>query len=129
MAALGYLRGLDVVDLDRLGMIGFSRGGLLTFMAAKVSKDLRALVIMASSLGRGPLEAELADASTVTAPVLILVAENDTGSRRTIGQDLVRASRRIDRGLRGALPGSSSIHPMAKMAIRCSLTSDPIGQM
>ena len=102
MAALGYLRGLDVVDLDRLGMIGFSRGGLLTFMAAKVSKDLRALVIMASALGRGHLEAELADASTVTAPVLILVAENDTGSRRTIGQDLVRASRRIDRGLRAA---------------------------
>ncbi len=48
------------------------------------------------------LDAELADAGAVTAPVLILVAENDTGSRRTMGQDLVRTSRRIDRALQAA---------------------------
>ena len=102
MAALGYVRGLDAVDPGRLGMIGFSRGGLLTFMAETSGKDLRAVVIMASALGRGHLEAEVADAGAVTAPVLILVAENDAGSRRTMGQDLVRASRRIDRELQAA---------------------------
>ncbi len=102
MAGLSYVRGLDAVDPQHLGMIGFSRGGLLTFMAATRGKDLRAVVIMASALGRGHLDAELANADAVSAPILILVAENDTGSRRTMGQDLVRASRRIDRKLKAA---------------------------
>ena len=102
MAALGFVRGLDAVDPGRIGMIGFSRGGLLTLMVARSSTSLRAVVIMASALGRGHLDAELAEAEAVTAPVLILVAENDTGSRRTMGQNLVRASRRIDRALRAA---------------------------
>ncbi len=102
MAGLEYVRGLDVADPGRIAMIGFSRGGLLTFMAATSGKDLRGVAIMASASGRGHLEAELTDAGAVTAPVLILVAENDTGSRRTMGQDLVRASRRIDRALRAA---------------------------
>ncbi len=106
MAALSYVRGLDPVDPGRLGMIGFSRGGLLTFMAARSGKDLRAVVIMASALGRGHLEAELTNADAVSAPILILVAENDTGSRRTMGQDLVRASRRIDRKLK-----AGGVHP------------------
>ena len=102
MAGLDHLRGLDAVDPRRLAMIGFSRGGLLTLMAARRGASLRAVVIMASAEGRGHLDAELADAGAVTAPVLILVAENDTGSRRTMGQDLARASRRIDRALRAA---------------------------
>ena len=102
MAALSYVRGLDTVDPGSLGMIGFSRGGLLTFMAARSGKDLRAVVIMASALGRGHLEAELTNADAVSAPILILVAENDTGSRRTRGQNLLQASRRIDRKLKAA---------------------------
>ncbi len=99
MAGLEYVRGLDVADPGRIAMIGFSRGGLLTLMAATRGAGLRAVVIMASAPGRGHLEAELANAGAVTAPVLILIAENDTGSRRTMGQNLVRASRRIDRAL------------------------------
>ncbi len=102
MAGLAFLRALDVVDPERVAMIGFSRGGLLTVMAARRGANLRAVVIMASALGRGHLQAELGNAGSVTTPILILVAENDTGSRRTMGQDLVRASRRIDRALRAA---------------------------
>jgi dienelactone hydrolase len=102
MAGLNYVRGLDMIDPDRLAMIGFSRGGLLTLGAASQGVNLQAVVIMASALGRGHLEAELANAGAVIAPVLILVAENDTGSRRTMGQNLVRASRRIDRALKAA---------------------------
>jgi dienelactone hydrolase len=101
-AALSHVRGLDMVDPNRLAMIGFSRGGLLTLGAASRGANLRAVVIMASALGRGHLEAELARAGDMTAPVLILVAENDIGSRRTMGQNLVEASRRIDRELKAA---------------------------
>lgn len=112
MAAFRYVRTLDMVDPARPGMIGFSRGGLLTFMAEGRGADPRAVVIMASALGRGHLRAQLGNAGSVTTPILILVAENDTGSRRTKGQNLVRASRRIDRELRAAgRPTSLIVYP------------------
>ena len=78
IAAIQYVKRLDYVDQERIGLIGFSRGGLLTYMAATQREDLDVVVIMAPADGGGALERFLRQADQVTAPALILVAENDT---------------------------------------------------
>ena len=50
MAALDYLRGLPSVDRGRMGIMGFSRGGMLTYQAATRKKDFKAVVIMATAM-------------------------------------------------------------------------------
>ncbi|MCZ6773973.1 MAG: dienelactone hydrolase family protein [Proteobacteria bacterium] len=99
LLALDYLAGLNNVDKSRLGMIGFSRGGLLSLMAATRRADLSAVVIMAPASGRGALDRATADFGSIQAPLLILVAENDTGSRRTQGQSVLAISIRLQTAL------------------------------
>lgn len=74
----------DAVDTTRIGILGFSRGGLLTLQAIKTRPDVfDATVLMAPAPGgTGPggltnLESELKDVSMIASPVLILVSEND----------------------------------------------------
>ena len=79
-AGLNYLLGLDFVDRERIAMIGFSRGGALTFMAAGVGAPIKAAIIMASAMPPPKSGFTLEDATKIRVPVLLLVAENDTGS-------------------------------------------------
>ena len=78
------LTGLDTLlahpDLDpgRVGIIGFSRGGLLTLqMAVKRAGDVHAAALMAPAHGVDTMEETLEDVTPVDDPVLVLVAEND----------------------------------------------------
>jgi dienelactone hydrolase len=98
-AGLDYLLGLDYVDRDRVAMMGFSRGGALTFMAAARAAPIKAAVIMASA--NPPLESgfTFGDAVNIRVPVLLLVAENDTGSRKTMGQNTLEGMRRMSAAL------------------------------
>lgn len=78
LASLNYVKKLNYVDKNRLGIIGFSRGGLLTFMAAiHRPTDFKALVLMAPAPAKNTLESYLTRAQEIGAPALILVAEND----------------------------------------------------
>ena len=78
------LVGLDTLlahpglDTDRVGIIGFSRGGLLTLqMAVERHGDVHAVVLMAPAHGVGSMKATLEDVTPVDDPVLVLVSEND----------------------------------------------------
>ena len=99
LAGVDYVTRLEYVDRNRLGIMGFSRGGLLTFMAATRRSSFSAVVIMAPAPGRGPnnLQQSLSDAANVTAPVLILVSENDTAPN-----DLVQLSHMVKDALEAA---------------------------
>jgi dienelactone hydrolase len=97
-ASIEYARRLDGVDGDkkkRIGLIGFSRGGLLTLMAGTQRRDLKALVVMAPAPGRGAIRRVLSRAREIRAPVLTLVAAND---RRQA--DHVKIAREVDRTLK-----------------------------
>ncbi|MFQ5923176.1 MAG: dienelactone hydrolase family protein, partial [Anaerolineales bacterium] len=88
IAAVEYVMALEYVDQTHLGIMGFSRGGLLTLMAATLRDDFEAVVLMAPAPGgQNDFENTLANVDNVTAPVLILVSENDTEPN-----DLVRLS-------------------------------------
>jgi len=101
-AALEALRGVEGVDASRMAMVGFSRGGLLTLMTGNRDKRLKALVILATAAGgRGQLDVEKANL-TLTAPVLLMVAENDTGSRSALGQNTKAGMLSLNEALKAA---------------------------
>jgi len=73
--AVNYLKTLDYVDADRIGIMGFSQGGFLTFLSAAGLSDYKAVVIMASAVEI--LNGYLDRVDGISAPVLLLIAEND----------------------------------------------------
>ncbi len=97
IAAIDYVKNLEDVDADQLAIIGFSRGGLLAFMASTQRRDLNAIVLMAPAHGQGALRRFLTNANEVTAPTLILVAKNDMKQA-----DHVSISRQINTTLKDA---------------------------
>ena len=78
-AALDSLLSQTDVDVNNIGIIGFSRGGLLTIMTS-VSRynNVKAVVTMAPAAANNTLANTLLNASAIDDSVLILVAENDT---------------------------------------------------
>ncbi len=77
-AGLGVLLGHPDADAGSVGILGFSRGGLLTLQALKERPEVfDAAVLMAPAHGNGQLQAALEDVGMIEAPVLVLVAEND----------------------------------------------------
>ncbi len=91
-AAVNYIKKRADVDPDRIGLIGFSRGGLLAWQQAAQRIDLSAVVIMAVAVNR---RLNIADAPGMNAPFLVLVAQNDTGSRLTKGSNTLDFSRQL----------------------------------
>jgi dienelactone hydrolase len=98
-AGLDYLLGLDYVDRNKVAMLGFSRGGALTFMAAAKGAPIKAAVIMASAVPPPRSGFTFADAVKIRVPVLLLVAKNDTGSRKTMGQNTLEGMQRMSAAL------------------------------
>ena len=64
-------------DPDRVSVLGFSRGGYLSFLALTEHPEVDLAVIMAPAPVNGLLETALEDADQVMARTLVLVAEND----------------------------------------------------
>ena len=96
--AIDYVKSLPYVQSSKIGVIGFSRGGLLTYQAAIQRRDLKAIVIMASAVHPSM---DLSQASSISSPVLVLVSENDTGSRRTHGRNTLKATKQLAHALKG----------------------------
>ncbi len=66
------------VDTNRLAIVGFSRGGLLSLQAAlEWPSEWNAVVLMAPAPGNNSMDLTLQDVSALAAPVLIQVSEND----------------------------------------------------
>lgn len=101
-AGLAYLLGLGYVDRSRIAMAGFSRGGALTFMAAARGAPIKVAVIMASAAPPRDSGFTIDDAPKIRIPILLLVAENDTGSKKTLGQNTVKTIRQMSDALTAA---------------------------
>lgn len=82
MAALTFMKNLPYVDSHRIAVSGHSFGGQLTLLAAARDSTVRAVVAFAPAAnswnGSSELrERLLASVRTLTAPVMLLQAEND----------------------------------------------------
>ena len=100
-AGLEYAKQVEKVDSRRIAMIGFSRGSLLTYMAGTRHSEFKALVMMAAAVNSrsGQL---LENAAAINAPVLALVAKNDTGSKATMGRSVLDGMIEINAALKRA---------------------------
>jgi len=105
--AVDHARTLPGVDPARVGLAGFSMGGLVTFLVSTDRADLRAVALLAPAAGRGLLQQSLPRARLINAPVLALVEASDmpaiTQGVEGIGRALAEAGRdvrvvRYDRG-------------------------------
>jgi len=77
-ASLDSLLNQDNIDLNNIGVIGFSRGGLLALTTAvSYYNFIHAIVTMAPASANNYLYNTLSEVSVVDDSVLILVAEND----------------------------------------------------
>ena len=77
-AALDELASHSKCNTSRLGIIGFSRGALLTLQAGKSkASDLKVIISMAPAQANGQLDNTLSDVSSFDDPILILVVTND----------------------------------------------------
>ena len=77
--ALASLRADSRADTSCVSIMGFSRGGLLTFQAGKTQANkVHSIIIMAAASANGLMETEISDVSPIEDPILVLVANNDT---------------------------------------------------
>jgi len=92
-AAVDYPRTLPFADTKRIGIMGFSLGGIVTMFAISRSNTFAVAINQAGAAGAWNISAELrsaliAAAEKATTPALLMVAENDrtTDSITTLGE-------------------------------------------
>jgi dienelactone hydrolase len=81
-AAVDYLRTLPFADTKRIGIMGYSLGGIVTMFAVSRSTTFAVAINQAGAAGAWNISAEMRSALTAaaekaTTPALLLVAEND----------------------------------------------------
>jgi dienelactone hydrolase len=93
LAAAEYLRGVRYADTNRMGIMGWSFGGVITTLAISRSSAFRVAVNQAGGALTWPIsrplqEALIDAAQKTTTPVLLLVAQNDrtTASITTLAE-------------------------------------------
>ena len=88
--AFEYLTSLEYVDTAHMGLIGFSRGVLLTYnLAALGPGDIQAVVLMTGGIPEQLIDDYASGGDGFSASVLLLVAENDTPSDLNGQQNMV----------------------------------------
>jgi dienelactone hydrolase len=100
-AGIEYLKALSYVDANHLGLIGFSRGGLLSLRAAMNRTDLAVVVVLAPAPPQGTID-ENEIAAEISGPVLIQVAQNDLPSKLNGGENLLEQAQDYEGALRSA---------------------------
>jgi dienelactone hydrolase len=81
-AAVGYLRTLPFADNKRIGIMGYSLGGIVTMFAVNRSTTFAVAINQAGAAGAWNISAELRSAlvaagEKATTPTLLMVAQND----------------------------------------------------
>ncbi len=92
-AAVDYLRTLPFADTKRIGIMGYSLGGIVTMFAISRSTTFAVAINQAGAAGAWNISAEIrsaliAAAEKATTPALLQVAQNDrtTDSITTLGE-------------------------------------------
>jgi len=95
-AAYTYLRARPEIDKERIGMVGFSEGGLVTTWVAQRLDSLKAVVLLSPASMRDARRYNLKTATArnnlekITAPVFLTMGRNDHGSiKKNVNRRLI----------------------------------------
>jgi dienelactone hydrolase len=77
LQAIDYVKTLPEVDNSRIALVGFSMGGLVSFIAAMESMDMQAVALLAPAWGRGLLAKAAKNADRLNTPLLVMVEQGD----------------------------------------------------
>lgn len=78
--SIGFLKKQPNVAVEKIGVIGFSEGGLITIFSAFEHNDLRAVVLIAPALGRSPIyrySTAVRRIDEMHSPVFLLLGRSD----------------------------------------------------
>lgn len=78
MHAVDHAKTLPKVDASRIALVGYSMGGLVSFLVSTDRRDLRALALLAPAAGRGVIDKEVQRAAAIGAPTLVLIESGDS---------------------------------------------------
>ncbi|MDP7038824.1 MAG: dienelactone hydrolase family protein [Myxococcota bacterium] len=101
-AGIAYALAHAKADADRFAILGYSRGGYLSFVALTEHSEIKVGVIMAPAPVNGLLDAALPDADEVEATTLVLVAENDLPQFNNENEDHVATATAVHQALQNA---------------------------
>jgi dienelactone hydrolase len=101
-AGINYALSHPMADSDQVAILGFSRGGYLSFKALTAHPEIDLAVIMAPAPVNGLLEEALPDAHQIEASTLVLVAENDLPEFNNEGQDHVASATAVHDAIKAA---------------------------
>lgn len=103
-ASVKYIRQHPKVDANKVGMMGFSYGAMLSLVALSEQIPVKAAIIMAPADPdqaplKGKLGFQLIDVvnSKVQVPILTMISKYDTGSRKSGFQDLTKTVEAISK--------------------------------
>lgn len=89
--ALEFLKALDYVNTQELALVGFSRGVMFTYdLATSESSGVDCVVLMAGGISAQAMNKLIAQDRDFSAPVLLLVAANDTPADLNGFQDMTQ---------------------------------------
>jgi len=101
-AGISYALSHQMADSDQLAILGFSRGGYLSFVALTEHPEADLAVIMAPAPVNGLLDEVLPDAHKIAAKTLVLVAENDLPQFNNEGEDHVETATAVNDAINAA---------------------------
>lgn len=79
-SSIRFLKKQPSVLVDKIGIIGFSEGGLITLFATFDHKQLRAVVLIAPALGRSPIyrySTAVRRVAEINSPIFLLLGRSD----------------------------------------------------
>ena len=77
MSSLNHLKNHEKADGERIGVVGFSRGGLLSLEASILDEEIDSIVLLAPALGNGLVYNLFDEFGSINSSVQIHISEND----------------------------------------------------
>jgi len=82
--ALNNLKNHEKADSSKIGVIGFSRGGLLSLQTSILDNNINALALLAPATGNGLIFELYDDFDLINSSILIQISENDNSPENLV---------------------------------------------
>ena len=82
----------ELPNIEKVHMVGYSEGGIMTLRYATINSNLASAAILGASASPKGLKRV---AKKISTPLLIMVAENDTGSKSSLNKNFTESTAKL----------------------------------